>query len=225
MKNSKVRMICFAGIDGSGKTTLAKNLVKVMAQEGIQYKYVYGRLEPFILKPFIFIGRMIFLKGNDMFEDYKQYSSAKNHAIKHHSFLFTFYRCVLLTDYFLQLLFRVRLPFILGKPIVCDRYVYDTVITDLSVDLNYSGSEIRKLIKKCFYIAPKPDLAFLIDLPEEIAFHRKDDTPSIEYLKERRRIYLDVGKEERMLVLDGSKKLDELEDFIRSEVFKKVNRE
>lgn len=224
MKDSKIRVICFVGIDGSGKTTLAKNLVKTMAHEGIQYKYVYGRLEPFILKPFIMIGRRIFLRGNDMFEDYKQYSSAKNHAIKHHSFLFTFYRYVLLLDYFLQMLFRVRLPFMLGKKIVCDRYVYDTVITDLSVDMNYSGYEIRNLIKRFFYIAPKPDLAFLIDLPEEIAFQRKDDTPSIEYLKERRHVYLDVGREEGMSVLDGSIDLTEIKNLITEEVLKRINK-
>lgn len=226
MKNSsgrKAKLICFTGVDGSGKTTLAKELVKIMNEKGVQYKYVYGRLEPFILKPFIMTGRKIFLRGTNMFEDYGRYSSTKNNAIKRHSFLFTVYRYILLFDYFLQLLFRVRLPFMLGKNIVCDRYVYDTVITDLSVDMNYSKSEIRKLIRLFFYLAPKPDLAFLIDLPEEIAFQRKDDTPSIEYLRERRNIYLDVGREEGMVVLDGRKRLDELEGLIRNEVFGKVN--
>jgi dTMP kinase len=211
-------LICFTGMDGSGKTTLAKYLVEVMAQEGIKCKYVYGRLEPFILKPFIMIGRKIFLRGNDMFEDYTQYSSVKNRAIKRYSFLFAFYRYVLLTDYFLQLLFRVRLPIILGKSIVCDRYVYDTVITDLAVDMDYSVYEIRNLIKKCFYISPKPDLAFLIDLPEEIAFQRKADTPSVEYLKERRGIYLNVGGEAEMVVLDGSKSIGEIKAIVQKEV-------
>ena len=225
MKSSNTKLICFTGIDGSGKTTLAKGLVETMEKKGIRYKYVYGRLEPFILRPFIAIGRKIFLRGKDMFRDYTEYSSTKNGAIEHHSFLFTFYRYILLFDYFLQLLFKIRIPLMLGRNIVCDRYVYDTVITDLSVDMNYSNHEIRDLIKRFFYIAPKPDLAFLIDLPEKIAFQRKNDTPSIEYLKERRKMYLDVGKEEGMLVLDGSKKLDDLEGLIRNEVFKKGNRE
>ena len=157
-----------------------------------------------------------------MFEDYTRYSSAKNSVIKRHSFLFVFYRYVLQFDYFLQILFKVRLPFMLGKNIVCDRYVYDTAITDLSVDMNLSSSEIQDLIERFFYIAPKPDLAFLIDLPEEIAFQRKDDTPSIEYLKERRDIYLDIGKEYEMEVLDGSRSLDELESLMQKEVFRKV---
>ena len=222
MKSSNTKLICFTGIDGSGKTTLAKGLVETMEKKGIRYKYVYGRLEPFILRPFIAIGRKIFLRGKDMFRDYTEYSSTKNGAIEHHSFLFTFYRYILLFDYFLQLLFKIRIPLMLGRNIVCDRYVYDTVITDLSVDMNLSKSEIKDLIKRFFYIAKKPDLTFLIDLPEEIAFQRKEDTPSIEYLKKRRDIYLDIGREEGMVALDGSRSLDDLKDIIQGEVFRKV---
>jgi len=225
MKNlsrTKAKLICFIGIDGSGKTTLSKALVEALNKNGIKCLYLYGRLEPFVLKPVIMIGRRIFLGGENMFKDYRGYSSRKRDTIKEHSFLFTLYRYILLFDYFLQLLFKVRIPLMLGKNIVCDRYVYDTVITDLAVDMNLSSSEIKDLIKRFFYITPKPDLAFLIDLPEEIAFQRKDDTPSVEYLKERRKIYLDVGKEERMVILDGSKELDELEGLIRKEIFEKV---
>jgi len=225
MKNSsgrKAKLICFTGVDGSGKTTLAKELVKIMNEKEVQYKYVYGRLEPFILKPFIMIGRKVFFGGKDIFKDYKGYSSRKRGVIERHSFLFTIYRYILLSDYLMQLLFKVKIPLMLGKNIVCDRYVYDTVITDLSVDMNLSSSEIRKLIRRFFYLSPKPDLAFLIDLPEEIAFQRKNDTPSIEYLKERRMIYLDVGREEGMVVLDGSRSLDELKGIIQGEVSRKV---
>ena len=216
-------LISFTGIDGSGKTTLAKELVKIMDERGIQYKYVYGRLEPFILKPFIFVGRKLFLSGKDMFTDYGEYSRTKNSAVERHSFLFTFYRHILLFDYFLQLLFKVRLPFMRGKNIVCDRYVYDTGITDL-LDMNYSVFEIRGLIKKCFYVAPKPDLAFLIDLPEEIAFQRKDDTPSIEYLRELRKVYLDIGGEYSMAILDGCKDLSVLKGQVQKEVFEYMKR-
>lgn len=207
-------LICFTGIDGSGKTTLSKALVEVLNKNGVKCTYVYGRIEPFLLEPFISIGRRIFLREKDMFSNYREYSNTKRDAIERNSFLFTIYKYILLLDYFLQLLFKVRLPLMLGKNLVCDRYVYDTVITDLSVDMNYSHSEIKNLIKKYYYIAPKPDLAFLIDLPEEIAFQRKNDIPSIESLKEIRNIYLDAGKEEGMVVLDGSKSLHEIQNNI-----------
>jgi len=207
-------LICFTGMDGSGKTTLSKALVEMLNKNGVKCRYVYGRLEPFILKPFISIGRRIFLKGKDMFKDYRGYSTRKRDVIERHSLLFALYTYILLFDYLLQLLIKIKLPLMLGKNIICDRYVYDTVITDFSLDKNYLNSDIRRLIKKCFYIAPKPDLTFLIDVPEEIAFRRKNDTPFIEYLKEIRDIYLEAGREEEMVILDGSKSLHEIQKIV-----------
>ena len=227
MKNSsrrKAKVICFSGIDGAGKTTLAKYLVEMMNKRGNHYKYVYGRLEPLILSPFITIGGKIFFREKDMFRDYTKYSITKREVIEHNSFLFTLYKNILLFDYFLQILFKIRVPLIIGKSVVCDRYVYDTVINDLSVDMNYSKSEIKNLLKKCFFVAPKPNLVFLIDIPEEVAFQRKKDIPSVDYLKERRVIYLDIGKEERMIVLDGSKDLAELKNLVRDKVFEFINK-
>ena len=210
-------LICFTGIDGSGKTTLSKALVEMLNKNSIKCKYVYGRIEPFISRVFIWVGRKLFLRGKDAFGNYIEYSNIKRAAMKRNSFLSTIYQNILLFDYSLQLLFKIRIPLILGKNIVCDRYVYDTII-DLSVDMEFSGSEMRDLIKKLFYIAPKPDIVFLIDLLEEIAFQRKKDTPSIEYLKERRKAYFSIINEEEIVVLDGSKSLDKLKEIIQNKV-------
>jgi len=215
---TKGLLICFTGIDGSGKTTLSKELVELLKKKGVKCKYVYGRLNPLILKPFIFIGDRLFLRGKDISEDYLEYSNTKKKVIVKYSFLSKLYQQILLFDYLLQMFFKVKLPLIFGKNIICDRYVYDTVITDLSIDMDYSETEIKKALKKCFYTVPKPDLSFLIDLPEVIAFQRKDDTPSVEYLKERRKIYLDVGKEEGMVILDGSIPLNNLKCVLEDRV-------
>jgi dTMP kinase len=223
MKKSEVKLICFVGIDGSGKTTLANYLVNALEQNEIQCECVYGRLQPCLLKPFIFLGNKLFLKNADMFEDYKHYSDQKSRSIKKHPILSKLYSYALLLDYSFQILIRVRIPYMLGKTIICDRYVYDTIITDLSVDMNYSKSKMIGLIQRLFYLAPKPDLAFLIDLPEEIAFKRKNDTPSLDYLKERRQIYLDIGMEENMIILDGSADLVVLSELVEHYVFGHVN--
>lgn len=207
-------LICFTGIDGAGKTTLSKALVEVLKKRGINCKYVYGRFQPFISKPLILIGKKLFLKESNVFNDYNTYLNKKRLIIKKFKFLFLIYWCIILLDYCLQLIFKIRIPLILGKIIICDRYVYDTVINDFAIDMNYSIDKVKSLIKKLLHIAPKPTLTFLIDVPEEIAFHRKDDIPSIELLKEIRKIYLEVGKEERMIFLDGNKPKFEIQQDI-----------
>lgn len=214
--------ICIIGIDGTGKTTLSKNLTKVINKKGIVCEYVYARLNPFILKPFMLIGELIFLKKNDIYKNYLEYKNIKTTKIKKHFFLSKIYQQILLFDYYLQILLKIKIPLLLGSNIVCDRYIYDTVITDISVDMSYSKDKTIFLLKKLLSFFPKPDLVLLVDISEDIAYSRKKDVPSIEYLKDRRYLYLAVGQEFNMFILDGSKKLNELNDIIMKEVKKAV---
>ena len=213
-------LICFTGMDGTGKTTLSKNLVKSLKERGFECKYVYARLTPIISKPFMWIGRLIFLHGKNMFENYSDYSNTKRMAIERNSFLSRSYQQILLFDYFFQVFFKVKISLIFNKNIVCDRYVYDTVITDLSVDMNYSKDKVIGMLDNLLRFFPEPDTTFLIDIPEEIAYQRKNDTPSIEYLRERRDTYLNVGNKYKMVILDGTKKLEELQCEIEKEMEK-----
>jgi len=59
-------LICFTGIDGSGKTTLAKMLVEGMKKEGIKSKYVYNRSKPFVTKPIMDVGKILLFRGKDI---------------------------------------------------------------------------------------------------------------------------------------------------------------
>ena len=209
--------ICFTGIDGSGKTTLAKSLVEVMKRKGIESRYVYNRFNPFMLKPFIIVARALLLRGKDMFKDYIADSNAKRRIFKNR-FLSIVYQSFLLFDYSFQIFLKVKILLMLGRNIICDRYIYDTVCTDLATDLNYSDEKIVNILRKCLYLFPKPDMTFLIDVPEEIAYKRKDDVPSVDYLKDRRNVYLKVGREYEMTILDGTKGLTELKNAVENKV-------
>ena len=210
--------ICFTGIDGSGKSTLARKLVATLERRGIKSEYVYNRFQPLLTKPLIWIGRPLFLHQMNAFKDYDEYASARRRLFKNR-LLSLIYESLLLLDYLFQAVMKVKFPLMMGRNIVCDRYVYDTVITDLAVDINYSRRKINRVLKRLFLLLPKPDLTFLIDVPEKIAHQRKNDVPSIDYLKERRNIYLNVGKEQKMIILDGSKRLRELQSEIESKMF------
>ncbi|MBN2098732.1 MAG: hypothetical protein JW753_03955 [Dehalococcoidia bacterium] len=219
MRRKKSTLICFTGIDGSGKTTLAKALVGRLGSEGIPSRYVYGRLQPIMLWPVFLVGRKLFLRKKDMYKDYARYSQAKK-GLLDNRVLSAVYECLVLFDYFFQITMKIRLPLAIGRDIVCDRYVYDTVITDLAVDLNYPQWRIGKVLERYLWLFPKPDLVFLVDVPEGIATKRKDDVPSVKYLEERRSLYLQVGREHGMTILDGSKGLDELKHAVQSEAIK-----
>ena len=212
--------ICFIGIDGSGKTTLVRTLLKVMNSYGIKAKYVRNRFEPNITKPFMVIAKALFFNNKNISDCYNEYSYTKKKLFKNKS-LSTIYQYFVLADYFIQFILKLQIPKMLDRNIICDRYVYDT-IADIASDLNLSDRKIENVLKYLLYFMPKPDLIFLIDVPEGIAYQRKQDIPSIDYLRDRRRIYLNIAMNDKIIVLDGSKDLKELEVLIQDEVFRVI---
>lgn len=217
MGYKKGTLICFIGIDGSGKTTQAKALSESLARSGINTGYVWSRFEPKLIKPLVAIAKGLFFRGKDVFRDYAGYVNTKRNLSKNTVLLAT-YQYLLLFDYFLQIFQRVKVPLMRGKVIVCDRYIHDTV-ADLAVDYGYSDEQVQKTLRSYLRLFPKPDLVFLLDLPEELAYQRKGDVPSIDYLTERRKIYLNIGNDCKVVAIDATKGLIELEDIVKSSVF------
>ncbi|MFA4640543.1 adenylyl-sulfate kinase [Pyrococcus kukulkanii] len=204
-------LITFSGIDGSGKTTLAKRVSSTLSQRGYRVKLMYGRHLPLILKPIINIGKRIFMKNVDFFEKYVTYRQKKLDILSTHSFLGEVYKYLLIFDYFIQMGFKV-FSIAWSRPdfVIFDRYYYDTVILDLALDFGYSPSRIIEIIGIFTKIFGTPDYAFLVDVPEEVAYKRKDDVPSIYYLKERRKLYKLTAKRIGWTTLDGEENLETL---------------
>lgn len=208
-------LICFVGIDGSGKTTQAKALAEALGREGFDCHYIWNSYVPGLIRPFIAVGKLAFFRGNGALQDYARYSETRNRIFSS-ALIATLYRCLLLLDYSLQVMPRINLRLMLGKNTICDRYVYDTV-ADVAVELGYSVGERKKLLRRLLRFFPQPDLVFLVDTPEEIAARRKKEHP-VGLLRERRKVYLDMAKECGMIVLDGSREIAELEGMIREKV-------
>ena len=217
----KAFFICFTGVDGSGKTSQARNLVKDLAKSGFKAKYVYGRWRSYLPRPATFIGRLLFFRKANMFQDYQRFSSTKRKLMKNR-FLFQSYKLVFFLDYFFQSLFKIKIPLMLGKNIVVDRYIYDTLITDFASYLAYRPEKIYKILERYFRFLPKPDMVFLLDLPPEIAYRRKGDIPSLDYLVERRSFYLEIAQRYNMELLDATKAEKELEQIICLKVWEEL---
>lgn len=209
----KHSFICFIGMDGSGKSTQAQALVKALEAGGHRSRWVRNRFDPILTRPFMWLGKALFFGGKGKLEDYKGYATNRKRVFRNPAFRL-FYSYALLLDYYCQLSVRVCLPLMFRQSIVCDRYIYDTVV-DLAVELNYSRERTSKVLRRLLYLLPKPDLVFLMDVPEEIAYRRKDDIPSIDFLKERREVYLYIAREQGMAILDGSRDRQELEAMVQ----------
>lgn len=186
-----MKLICLTGIDGAGKTTLAQNLVQALSAEGMRVGYVYGRTTPVLSRLLMTLGGRTLLRQHDPWQNYQAYNSHKKQTMRN-PILRVVYTLAILIDYYVQIWFKLLPHAVAGRTVVCDRYIYDTVISDLTVHLSYAEGQTKKAISRGLQWLPTPMLTVLLDLPEDVAFARKDDMPHVDYLRERRSWYLQL---------------------------------
>ena len=83
---------------------------------------------------------------------------------------------MVLLDYFVISILFIKIPLLLGRNIVCDRYIYD-VILDLASDL-IIDEKLRSLINSKLFL--EPDIIYLINVPIDIAKNRRPEHSTTE---------------------------------------------
>ena len=204
-----MNIVCITGIDGAGKTTLAHELVSSLNKEGKHSIYLYGRINPRVSRILMALGRAIWLHGQDQWRNYESYSIKKDETMRNH-LLKWMYTSAILVDFYPQIWLKLILHYCKGRIIVLDRYLYDTVISDLSAHLKYSVRETDKAIHVGLLFLPTPDVTFLVDLPEEVAYRRKNDVPHIDYLKDRRKVYHQILSRPEVQKINGGSPIVEI---------------
>ncbi len=222
MKKRNRLFICLIGLDGAGKTTLAQSLVEFLKDESIPVNYAWGSADTVLLKPFMALGKILFLRSKDPFEDYTGYKNAANRTFRS-PFMAISYKFARLFEQFYQIQYKVTFPLICGRTVVCDRYAFDTIV-GLAVDLQYSQEKFRNTLRRFMRVIPKPDLLFLVDVPEEVAYERKNDIYSLAYLKPRRNFYLSLANDYNVIVLDGCQSKSELQHKVLDTIRKRLKR-
>jgi thymidylate kinase len=211
MSQKKRVFICFTGIDGTGKSTLAHRVVADLAAKGVNASYVMGRFENFkLLQPLRWLVKKLLLSGKTT--DHSAEGVKNKGRFFQNHFTAALWRQALIFDYLLQIAFKIRLPLLLGKSICADRYIYDTVV-DLAVDTRLPVERMQGLLKSVSRFTPRPDRVFLIELSEELAFQRnlvKQDNLSLDYLRARRGLYRSFSRRPEVTVLDGSLTPDQI---------------
>lgn len=201
-KQHDVSLINIIGIDGAGKTTLARQLAMALQQDDQSIRYKYCQYFPKLLYPLKLLAKVTLMRGTDHFEDYDHYNQTRKHAGKRYPIMANLYACVWMVDYLAQVFINVTPDLLSGKKLIIDRYIHDVAI-NLSLTTNNDVNYAKKLISGFFRFAPEPDLTLIIDLPEEVAYARKNDIQAISYLSERRERYLSLADGDSIQIIDG----------------------
>ena len=196
-RKHKGKFICIEGVDGSGKTTQAKMLVRNL--RGKDYDAVYTT-EPSTGK----IGALI--RGFVL--------SRKNRVpIALEALLFAADRVDHVQTEVEPLLKQ-------GKIVVCDRYLFSSLAYQGAAGLDLLWMDcINKF-------ALKPDLTLFLDVSPDVAISRlkrkKSVMETLQNLAKVREIYLDLAQQQRMVSLDGNKTVNEVAEDILKTVLKEL---
>lgn len=218
-------MICFIGLDGSGKSTSIDYAYDELKKRGVPVKIVRAAYVITIMSFLIKIGKKLVLKKNsDPFKGcYKEYlAQMRKHS--DNSFAYRVFSFLTTLEFKWQIFYYIRLNLCRGKFLLVDRYIYDNVVTyaaNMGLGKEYMLSALNSKWKN----APRPEKIIYIQTPVEVCCSRKDDIPDPLYLEIRKPLYDQLTELFPIVTISGnngkeqmlSKVLEEVEQVLNSQ--------
>lgn len=203
------KFIYITGCDGTGKTTQAHLLIDRLRSQGIKTKHVWLRF------PFLFSIPLLSYahwRGCSWYEE----TDGFRHGywdFRQSWLLRTCLPWTLLFDAALASIFHIHLPLLLGKVVVCERYVIDML-----VDLSLASGDPhlhRRLPGQFFYrLLPRHASIFLLELDAATIRQRRRDLRADWRLHDRLHAYSILSDDLSLTTLDGIKSVAEINDLI-----------
>ncbi len=195
LKTARGSLICFTGVDGSGKTTHAKSLISFLNKEGYSCTYVWAASRPILSLAFFGFTRLMGYWKETKKGEYTDPLEFAPDKVR--TRLGVVWRLFLFIDFQIKVSVTVRTRLLLGKTVVCDRYVYD-MIMELRLSHLYTPTFGDLLWKT----VPRPVATFLMDAAADTATSRRQ-IPT-ERLSARRQAFLKLAKIFDLIIINSS---------------------
>lgn len=195
-------MIVLSGLDGSGKSTQAAVLARELADRGIRSRAVWNRWEPTVSAPFIRLAKKhLARRENTAQGDYRSFTDAKRRRMQSR-WKREIWQIMVWGEYAFQVHWRT-LRRRIGGIVICDRYVYDTLI-DIAINFSVAPGDLPALTgHPLLSLFPKPALVIFIDIDPETGASRKSDGTPAAYLADRRAYYRELARIMNAPLVDG----------------------
>ena len=174
------KTICLLGIDGSGKSTLVKELCSSLRQKNIDVQAYYFGWKPFLPTTKLF-SHLFRVKSYRI-------TSAFNIKKRNFSILQEIVLCYFFVEYVARYLWIKRC-----SVIIFDRYFYDLYA-------HYSYAERSLVFPLLLRLFPRPDYLYILDVLPEISHQRKPEV-DVAQVHEHRNRYLTLAQKLKASIL------------------------
>lgn len=213
-------IICFNGIDGSGKSMQARALVERLNRAGRPAVYLWCGGESWLTRPLTRLAQRMLgaprlwagrrpragdarSLDQDVGARYRGYLSTTRRLFAPRIVRTAWLRVALLEH--AAEIWKLMLPHrAAGRILICDRYIYDSIV-DVAVLAGLEPAAFLPLLRDPLtFCVPRPRAGFLLDLPAEAALRRKDDVADPAILEVRVPLYRAAAAGLGMRVLDAT---------------------
>lgn len=179
------RFIYLFGVDGAGKTSLARLMKSELDKIGIKCTCIRLRINYFLTRPILLYCRLA---------GYTIRKNINGVLIVYHEF----YRSTWIPDlvqYFhlldtsLMFFFKAYLPLKLGKRVIlCDRFVYDVLI-DFMIEARDHSLHEKRIGRLLLSLLPKNSMSIFIDSDVGTILQRKPEVAYDKYFETKYALY------------------------------------
>jgi thymidylate kinase len=204
--------ICLLGVDGVGKTLHARQLKEALSQNGVRTKYVWLR---FVHITTLFLLGYCRVAGLTIYEDISGISVGK-HCFYKSKLVAYIYPRLLYIDLLPAYLLKIVIPRLMGQTIICDRFVFDTII-DLMIDLNNDHFHETSIGRKYLHLVPEDAKLILLDLDLELIHKRRPELAVDALLARRQGLYRKLAQTYGIPIIDNAQSVSSVQkDILRA---------
>jgi thymidylate kinase len=196
VRPQRARLIAISGLDGAGKSAHVARLSEALETSEVINRVVWSRIGT---TPLYRAARSLFSRGNAGANN-----SSHDIDLSHRSgFVRNAWAWANALDLALTYQWKVRLPLLTGKVVICDRYTADAAV-EIAARLGKNDPMSVPAVRALMRLTPRPQTKYLLDLPAEVAAFRSVDSEDPADLRTQRDLYQRVAEATKMQLLDAS---------------------
>lgn len=212
------QIISFSGIDGAGKSTQINHLIQHLSVRQQPFVCLWSRGGYTSWFDFL---KNIIRKGSGGTVPASGHST-KREKMLNHGMIGRVWLSLAILDLIRFYGVVVRWHCLMGRVVLCDRYLWDTLI-DFKINFPAINVESWIIWRLLVHLCPVPNLAFFLYIPLQVSEDRSlkkgDPFPeSIEKRAKRHAFYMGIGKPQvKWNTIDGLTPMQEISDHIWKE--------